>query len=129
MEPSNSPRRVLVVDTYPSIAEVLALLIASWGHETWAARTAHEARVLTAAVQPDVILMDTTLPALLAWTLRDLASPVLILGNTTQASDHDPDWCAAAGITVCLRKPHVCTEARAFLSAGDLRGAVPLVAS
>jgi two-component system CheB/CheR fusion protein len=54
--------RVLVVEDAADICTTLATLCETWGHEVEAAMTAHEAFASVAAFQPDVILLDLTLP-------------------------------------------------------------------
>ena len=54
--------RVLVVEDVTDICTTLATLCEMWGHEVEAAMSAAEAVASVPAFQPDVVLLDLTLP-------------------------------------------------------------------
>jgi CheY-like chemotaxis protein len=59
---AKQPLRVLVVDDNVDAADSLARLIKMWGHEVDVAYSGPAAVALTAAYQPDVMLLDIAMP-------------------------------------------------------------------
>jgi CheY-like chemotaxis protein len=63
-EPSMDPvpRRILVVDDNRDVADMMGLLAQTWGHEARTAYDAGSALAVARRFQPDVVLLDVTLP-------------------------------------------------------------------
>ena len=64
MQPSTTPRRVLVVDDNVDACESLAAVVQMFGHVSATAFDGQQAVEVAAAFHPDLILMDITLPQL-----------------------------------------------------------------
>ena len=54
--------KILVVDDYPSTAEVTSLYLTALGHECRTAGTAAEALEVAAAFDPQIVILDIGLP-------------------------------------------------------------------
>jgi len=65
--PAEGTRRVLVVDDYDDAREMYAEYLEFIGYEVQTARDGHEALQHARDYQPDVILMDLSLPVLSGW--------------------------------------------------------------
>ncbi len=106
-----APRRhVLVVDDDPDSAEMLATLLALWGHHASTAFDGAAALAQTARLRPDVVLLDLGLPdadgleigrALRASTMN---RPRLIAVSGRASPEHRA-LSAAAGFDAHLVKP------------------------
>ncbi len=60
-------RKVLIVDDYDDVREMYAEYLEYMGYEVQTARNGQEALALARESQPDVILMDLSLPVLSGW--------------------------------------------------------------
>ena len=60
-------RKILIVDDYDDVREMYAEYLEYMGYEVRTARNGQEALVLARESQPDVILMDLSLPVLSGW--------------------------------------------------------------
>jgi two-component system CheB/CheR fusion protein len=58
------PLSVLVVDDHPDSADILALLVKTWGHDARSATSGDEALALAAEFRPQVALLDLAMPGL-----------------------------------------------------------------
>jgi len=104
-------RRVLIVDDHQDSAEMLSMLIMAWGHD---ARTAYDGRSafdLANAFQPEVMLLDLTLPDIdgveLGRRLRDCrwAASSVLVAVTGWGRPADREKSLGAGFDAHLVKP------------------------
>lgn len=103
--------RILVVDDYPTAAEVACVLLRLLGHETRAALTGRDALAQAETFHPDAVILDIGLPDLsgyeVARALR--ASPhghdVFIAALTGWDQPEDRQKSAAAGFDLHVLKP------------------------
>ncbi len=116
-----SPIRALVVDDEPALAELLATALRYEGWQVEHALTGHAAVKRAKTLEPDVVLLDVTLPDMTGLeVLRRIraaspAVPVLFLATADPVTDR------TAGLTAggddCLTKPFAVEEV-----VGRLRG-------
>jgi DNA-binding response OmpR family regulator len=102
--------RVLVVEDSDLITSALKIVLESSGYEVSIARTAAEATDIAAAISPDMMLLDLTLPDGDGLSvLNDLAasgvSPPVTLAITGEDDDVTRARCIAAGCSDVLLKP------------------------
>lgn len=111
-----SPLRVLVVDDNVDAADVVAMLVESFGHRTY---TVHDGLEVVEAARrfiPDVILLDVGLPGIngyqAAALLKEeaLAPHALLVALTGWSSDAHKRASREAGFDLHLTKP-VASEA------------------
>ena len=103
-------KRVLVVEDSVLISSALRILLESNGYEVIIVDTAAEARYTVLASQPDVMLLDLTLPDGDGLSvLTDLAAQHVKAPVTLAMTGHDDDVtrkrCFTAGCTDVLVKP------------------------
>ena len=113
-----SGRRILIVDDDRSNLELASKILRASGYEVLAARDGQEAVAVALHEDPDLILMDLSLPGLNGWeATRQIraravrAMPVLAL--TAHAMVGDREQALAAGCTDYLSKPYKPAELRA----------------
>jgi DNA-binding response OmpR family regulator len=110
--------RILVVDTYPSVRELLTILLRAWGHVVETVTTGGEARSKAAAFQPEVAILDLGItdvePTVLAAELGAARVPPFLLATSTEPDD--PPMLLAGGFYRCLRKPCDLDELKAVLA-------------
>lgn len=120
---TESPRRlrVLVVDDNRDSADMMALLIATWGHDTEVAHEGPAALQMARELEPDLILLDVGLPGLngldVARQLKadpTLASTV-IAAMTGYGGEDDRRRSREAGFDRHLVKPVMPEVLRALL--------------
>lgn len=64
MKDTAAPRRVMIVDDETSIADTMALILASSGHHTKVAYSAEEALGVLAEFRPEVVISDVVMDKL-----------------------------------------------------------------
>jgi CheY-like chemotaxis protein len=102
---------VLIVDDYRDTADVFALLVKCWGHDSHAVNEASAALEWAATRQPDVVLLDIEMPEIggcqIARVLRNELgyADCLIIAITGRADFERRQQCKEAGIDVVLLKP------------------------
>ena len=90
-------RRILIADDDPDVAEALRLLLESLGHHAWVAHDGHEAISQALAVEPDLILLDLSMPDIsglevarrLRATLNGDKIHIAALTGHCQPADHE----------------------------------------
>ena len=114
-------KKVLVADDKPSSRELIRTVLEHGGYEVLEAADGAEAVELALAAEPDLVLLDLSMPVLdgfaavnqLRADARFAATPVVAL--TASAMDGDCERALAAGFSGYLSKP---------LRLADLRGEV-----
>jgi CheY-like chemotaxis protein len=115
--------RILVVDDYPDAAEMLAFLLGMDGHEVRTATDGGEAIAAAAWFNPDVILLDISLPGMdgfeVAGRIRaiDNGATVHLIAMTGYASRELRNSAKNAGFDEFLVKPVTLTSLRDALAA------------
>jgi CheY-like chemotaxis protein len=104
--------RILVVDDNRDAADMLAMLLGFSGHDTHVAHDGVEAVEATAALQPDVILLDIGLPRLNGYEAarkireqHEQADRPLLVALTGWGQDEDRRRTEEAGFDAHLVKP------------------------
>ena len=111
-DPSLPPRarKVLLVDDDEATRRSLARLLRVWGHEVAVAADGDTALTLAAAFQPELAILDLSLPGMngvvLARRLRLVfpAGRLYIIALSGHASVDVREACLAAGFDECLNK-------------------------
>jgi CheY-like chemotaxis protein len=103
-------RRVLVVDDSPFSSGLLAALLRKEGHEVEIAEDGAEALFRLRRGQPDLILLDLTMPVIDGWEFlrRRAEDPALAAIPVVVLSGMDESLFEAAyalGVRRCLKKP------------------------
>jgi DNA-binding response OmpR family regulator len=102
--------RILVVDDYPSAAEIACVLLKLLGHESMGARNGAEALELAASFDPDIVVLDLGLPDQTGYEVarllraRDGRRP-FIAAMTGWGATEDRVQSMAAGIDLHVLKP------------------------
>jgi len=108
-----SGRRILVVDDNRDAAEMLAVMLSTWGQETRVAYDGMEALAIAGAFQPDIVLLDIGLPDLDGHEIgrRIRAEPwgqrALLVAVTGWGQESDLERSRHAGFDRHLVKPVV----------------------
>lgn len=102
--------RILVVDDYPSAAQISCTLLELLGHVTRSARSGREALVIAAELQPQIGILDLGLPDIsgfdVARGLRAaLTGPLFLAALTGWAQPADRVRSIAAGFDCHILKP------------------------
>lgn len=101
--------RVLLVEDTDAVRRAMALGLRSWGFEVTAVRGGADALAVYAAVQPEVIVTDLTMPGMdgceLIATLRVRGVAVPVLVTTARDSARDRAAAFTAGADGYLLKP------------------------
>jgi two-component system, cell cycle response regulator DivK len=103
--------RILIVEDNPDNMTLLTDILETLGHTVISARDGQQGLELTATEQPDLILMDLSLPVMDGWTaVRQIkANPALkdipIIALTAHAMAGDRERALAAGCDDYLSKP------------------------
>jgi DNA-binding response OmpR family regulator len=109
MATKTSPVRVLVVDDDPTIRDVLRVMLGFEGCQVVDAPDGESALVMSAAIRPDVVILDVTMPGINGFEVcRQLkASPAPPRVVMLTARDHPEDERLGldAGADAYLRKP------------------------
>ena len=107
------PLRVLVVDDNDDSADMLAMMLGTWGHDARSAYDGMSALEVADAFRPEVVLLDLGLPGLdghaIAARLREKpwAERVTLFAVTGRGQDEDRQRSRAAGFHEHLVKPVV----------------------
>ncbi len=91
-EPHATEPIILVVEDDQALGSTLRNVLSSSGYQVWVAESGSEARATLEHLEPDLILLDLTLPdadgLILAATLKILRStPIIIMSARTQQAD------------------------------------------
>ena len=123
--PGNMGHRILVVDDYAEAAEIACMLFDLLGHECHCAHSGREALAQTAALKPDVVILDIGLPDLSGYEVaRELRAnyPELYLVAMTGLGDREDVVRAyAAGFDEHLVKPTDESKLQKMLQHADQR--------
>src|SRR4051794_23320734 len=109
--PTHRPIRVLVVDDYRDNLESMAILLRLDGYEVEVALNGFAALKLAQAQQPDVVLLDISMPGMdgyqVARNLRAMfrGKPLLLIAITAGGFDEDRKRSQEAGFDLHLVKP------------------------
>jgi len=109
--PMSQRRRVLVVDDNVDAAQMLAMLLDMYGHETRTAHTGAEALDAAATFKPEVVFLDIGLPGMNGYEVaRRLRSDPAVRGMTLVAltgwgTEEDKSHALEAGFDYHLTKP------------------------
>lgn len=111
-------QRILVVDDDGNNLELARKILQASDYDVVVARDGLEAVAVAGAMQPDVILLDLSLPLLSGWDAverirQDVAQAVPIIALTAHAMSGDRERALAAGCTDYLAKPYKPAELRA----------------
>jgi CheY-like chemotaxis protein len=108
---SQTGKSVLVVDDDADSVAILSIFLDLMGHQVHAAANGREAIQSAAELNPDVILLDLSMPGMNGYEaarhIRDLRLPrrPLIVAATGRNGADDRMACEEAGIDVHLAKP------------------------
>jgi CheY-like chemotaxis protein len=103
--------RVLIVDNDQDNADTLGMMIGLWGHEARVVYGGAEALALDSGFQPDVMLLDLSMPSMdgneLARRVRQLVGreDVLLVAVTGHGYERDHQEAQDAGFDHLLLKP------------------------
>jgi len=106
-----TPRRILVVEDNPAIAESMELLLQIEGHEVTLASDGQSALQAAAQFAPEVVLLDIGLPDMDGWELArrlrklETTSKALLIAATGYGQPGDRIKSAEAGIDHHMVKP------------------------
>lgn len=114
---------MLVVDDQPDITELLSFILVKMGHECQVARSGAEALEVTAAFDPQVILLDIGLSDMSGYAvsteLRARGVTAYIAAVTGWGRDDDRARSLAAGMDEHLVKPAAFAKIQAVLDAAQ----------
>jgi len=105
------PKRVLVVEDNPDVAELMRLQLRMWGHEVSTAEDGHSGLQAALRLRPDVALIDVGLPGLDGYEVaRQVRSAeggdrIRLVALTGYGRPEDRDRALAAGFDAHLVKP------------------------
>jgi DNA-binding response OmpR family regulator len=109
MTTKTSPLRVLVVDDDPTIRDVLRVMLGFEGCQVVDAPDGESALVMSAAIRPDVVILDVTMPGINGFEVcRQLKSgpaPPRVVMLTARDHPKDERLGLDAGADAYLRKP------------------------
>ena len=103
--------RILIAEDFPDIRKILGLLLTSSGHEIIEASDGREALEKAESDQPDLILMDMSMPVLSGWdaTRKVKANPktahIPVIALTAHALKGDKERAWQAGCDGFITKP------------------------
>lgn len=109
--PDTSRLRVLVADDDADTTDSLALLLRIMGHEVWAAYSGGEAIAIAFRYQPDVLLLDISMPDLDGFSMvrairhQPFLDGILLVAVTGYADDAHRQKGIGAGFDHYLAKP------------------------
>jgi len=114
LDPSETRRRVLVVDDVPSNREILAEVLTRAGFEAHTAASGEEAVAQHEAWRPDLVMMDLHMPGMGGLAairhLRRAGTQAAIVVATAAADDTTSEDVEAAGADAWIRKPYRDTD-------------------
>ena len=105
------PRRILIVDDNVDAAEMLAVMLHGWGHDTRVVYDGQSALTAAEEFQPEIVLLDLGLPTLDGYEtgrrLRETecGRAALIVAVTGWGQEQDVARSRAAGFDRHLVKP------------------------
>ncbi|MGB3623315.1 MAG: ATP-binding protein [Ketobacter sp.] len=110
VEPTNTAKRILIIDDNEDAANSLALLLEMQGHVTATAYSGSDGIIQSSSYNADVILLDIGLPDMsgydIARTLRKaLTANTLLIATTGWGQQKDIDMALEAGFDAHLTKP------------------------
>ena len=114
--------RILVVDDYPSAAQITCTLLELWGHVTCEATTGTQALELARSFLPDIAILDIGLPDVsgyeVARVLRSTTADrkLYIAALTGWSESQDRVHAIAAGFDHHVRKPPNAAKLRDILA-------------
>ncbi len=114
--------RILVVDDQPDMADCVALLVETFGHEARAVYDGATALAVSRAEAPDVMFVDIGMPGLTGYDvareirLRPEASQVRLVALTGYGRDEDRTRALEAGFDLHLTKPVADATLRSVLA-------------
>jgi CheY-like chemotaxis protein len=103
--------RIVIVEDSPDIRALVRMLLEAGGHEVITAKNGREGVETTRREQPDIVLMDLSLPVLSGWeAVREIkATPAIaripVLAVTAHAMHGDRERALAAGCDGFIAKP------------------------
>jgi PleD family two-component response regulator len=103
--------RVLIIDDYRASADTLSMLVAKWGHDVRRAYDGVTGLVLSAAYQPDVLMLDMLMPDVSGFEVatqvrrQGRLQPCFIIAITGRTDAPHRDKCYEAGVDLFLIKP------------------------
>ena len=124
---NSTPRRILVVDDYPRVAETLMRMLAVVGHDVRMARDGPSALAEFSTFQPEVVVLDIGLPGMdgyeVARRLRNdpAAAPVTLIAVTGYGQKEDQLRARQAGFDHHLTKPVDCAALLNLLAAQNAK--------
>ena len=124
---NSTPRRILVVDDYPRVAETLMRMLAVVGHDVRMARDGPSALAEFSTFQPEVVVLDIGLPGMdgyeVARRLRTdpAAAPVTLIAVTGYGQKEDQLRAHQAGFDHHLTKPVDCAALLNLLAAQNAK--------
>ena len=111
---STPPRRILIVDDYPLVAESLMRVLALAGHTVRIALDGSAALEVLAGFRPEVIVLDIGLPGMNGYDLarrirsETASNPVTLIAATGYGQTEDRQRAHEAGFDFHLTKPVDC---------------------
>lgn len=109
MATKTSPVRVLVVDDDPTIRDVLRVMLGFEGCQVVAAPDGESALAMSAAIRPDVVILDVTMPGIngieVCRQLKSSPHPPRVVMLTARDRPEDERLGLDAGADAYLRKP------------------------
>jgi signal transduction histidine kinase/DNA-binding response OmpR family regulator len=124
---SVEPRRILLVDDYPFVAEALMKILKLGGHDVRIARDGSGALAEVARDRPDIALLDIGLPGIDGYELaaRIRSQPgnesMILIALTGYGQEEDLQRAWEAGFDYHLTKPVECTVLLDLIASGGTR--------
>ncbi len=113
------PKRILVVEDHEDALESLSTLLAIWGFDVRAASTGREAIDVAASFEPQVAILDLSLPDVdgfdVAEALKTLPQPPFIIALTGYADAALRERVASSGFHYYAVKPWAIEQMRTVL--------------
>jgi CheY-like chemotaxis protein len=100
-------KKILLADDDESVRKMVGRVLESESYEVLLAKTGREAVAQALSGQPDLILLDLTMPERDGWQALDLIErirplvPVIVITARPNQQDH----CKAAGVDTLMEKP------------------------
>jgi CheY-like chemotaxis protein len=116
------PLRVLVVDDYPAIAEILVRWLKRLGHEVETVMSGSDAIKAAENGHPDVMFVDLAMPDLNGFQVarqirqQPWSQTLFLIALSGFSSEEDRKQAEEAGFDTYLRKPISSTEIEAVLA-------------
>ncbi len=105
----STKRRVLVVDDYPDIADIVSVLIKILGYDCRTALSGREALQVVEEFDPEIILLDIKLPDVCGWEmgerLKRRGRRLFLVAVTGYGQTRDLVRSSKAGFDVHITKP------------------------